>query len=373
MLCEKCGKKIKGDANFCEYCGEPLKKKTVTKYAKVKGVVVAVVVICIISLMILLNDNEAKYNNKIAEADQYLNELEYDKAETAYLEAIKIDRKQEPAYIKLADMYVENDRDEDAEDIVEEGKENIEEPSCEFLIVYNRLVNSEQYEAYYDLAAKYQNKYGSAWYDTFDDDRYGTLQGLCIVKLFDFDQDGSEELILGYIEKDEYGIESFNYEVWAWCDNKLCNVLPPVSCSQATDVWGGVITAVKDESIFLMVESQYMTGPEYDIENRMLNNSVVYMQYDGDTFSKKYTSVIAQNYIKTKYIVDGITVDTQKEYEELMKDLPQTKAYYPYEEDEFLEQENGILRMEIAGCIEYVRSIISETSVNMNTLKECAK
>lgn len=71
----------------------------------------------------LESKTSAEYNAKLSEADNYLEEQEYDKAETAYLEAIEIEPKKEQAYLQVADVYVTQKRYEDAEQILQKGQD----------------------------------------------------------------------------------------------------------------------------------------------------------------------------------------------------------------------------------------------------------
>lgn len=65
----------------------------------------------------------AEYNTKISEAEKYLNEEEYEKAETAYLQAIDIEPKKDDAYLQVADLYVSQEQYDDAENILQQGEE----------------------------------------------------------------------------------------------------------------------------------------------------------------------------------------------------------------------------------------------------------
>ena len=68
--------------------------------------IIIVVVAILISLVFVFNHTNTKeYDSKLEEAQKYVEEMNYEKAEIAYLEAIKIDSKQSKAYLKLADIY----------------------------------------------------------------------------------------------------------------------------------------------------------------------------------------------------------------------------------------------------------------------------
>ncbi len=85
-----------------------------------------VVIAIIISLVFVFNHTNTKeYDNKLNEAQKYVEELNYEKAEIAYLEAIKIDSKQSKAYLKLADIYIKNNQKDSAIKILKQAEKNI--------------------------------------------------------------------------------------------------------------------------------------------------------------------------------------------------------------------------------------------------------
>lgn len=75
-------------------------------------------------------------------------------------------------------------------------------------------IDLKQYQVYYDLCMEYQAKYGKPGYRETEGWDGVSLRGLFTIKLFDFDQDGSEELILVYSGSDEAGV-GFSYEIWS--------------------------------------------------------------------------------------------------------------------------------------------------------------
>lgn len=56
--------------------------------------IIAVVIAIVISLVFVFNRKDTKeYDNRLEQAQKYVEEMDYKRAETAYLEAIKIDSK----------------------------------------------------------------------------------------------------------------------------------------------------------------------------------------------------------------------------------------------------------------------------------------
>lgn len=134
-ICPSCGAKNPVENKFCESCGVAMEqdKKDVQPVKKsrkklVIAIAVGVLLLAAIAVAVFFfagDKEEAKYNTKITEADKYLEDQDYEKAETAYLEAIDIDPKKEPAYLKLADTYVVQDKGDEALSILETATQEI--------------------------------------------------------------------------------------------------------------------------------------------------------------------------------------------------------------------------------------------------------
>lgn len=90
-------------------------------------ITVAVVIAIVISLVFAFNRKDTKeYDDKLEQAQKYVEELDYKRAETAYLEAIKIDSKQPKAYLKIADVYIADGQADKAIKILNKGLKNID-------------------------------------------------------------------------------------------------------------------------------------------------------------------------------------------------------------------------------------------------------
>ena len=137
MFCEKCGAQLNSNERFCYRCGAkiPGQAENIQAVRKPKrigliilGVSLLVFVLAGMILLFLVFGNKGKrYEDQIALAERYLNELEYDKAIEAYKEAISIDPERSEAYIGLAKLYEETGDYEAAVDILEEGYEETED------------------------------------------------------------------------------------------------------------------------------------------------------------------------------------------------------------------------------------------------------
>ena len=79
---------------------EPSTKSLSKKKKLLIGVILGALIVAagVVGIVKYLESKtSAEYNAKLSEADNYLEEQEYDKAETAYLEAIEIEPKKEQA------------------------------------------------------------------------------------------------------------------------------------------------------------------------------------------------------------------------------------------------------------------------------------
>lgn len=79
------------------------------------------------ALFLLRYTKNKNYNEQISLGDKYLKEMNYEDAELAYIEAIKINEKQPAAYVKLADVYIETENLDAAENIIKKGIRYAEE------------------------------------------------------------------------------------------------------------------------------------------------------------------------------------------------------------------------------------------------------
>lgn len=172
MYCRNCGKENEDGAKFCGYCGSPMEsekehvevpekpvkvpaeKEKRERKGKKKGKIG--MILCLILLLlaaavaggIALKKQQIKkqYNSAVATGDKYLEKMEYEKAEAAYLEAIQIDQKQKEPYLKLIDIYIEDGKYKKAVDLAEEAKENVpKEEQQEFDEIIDEWENVEEY------------------------------------------------------------------------------------------------------------------------------------------------------------------------------------------------------------------------------------
>lgn len=168
MYCPNCGCYNDENAAFCGSCGTPLrtvqygreqsgqtadpvptypggqemkrmdggasippvqKKKKGGKIWLILAAVLVVIAAAVaaVFLWILPQQKVKQYNSLVAEGNRYLEEMDYEKAEDAFLEAIEIEPKEAEPYVKLADLYLDTGEKEKARQIIAEAREVLPE------------------------------------------------------------------------------------------------------------------------------------------------------------------------------------------------------------------------------------------------------
>ncbi|MGL6201970.1 MAG: tetratricopeptide repeat protein [Lachnospiraceae bacterium] len=155
MRCNQCGAENTDDVKFCISCGAEIKvpekniqKKKSYKILIIIGLFAAAAVVIMAGLFGLQKKQEKQYADKLDEGQKYLQDLEYEKAEASFLEAIEIDPKQSDAYMELGLVYDDQDLFEKAELVYQAATE----------------IDPNDGEAHYNLghAYKEQEKYEEA-------------------------------------------------------------------------------------------------------------------------------------------------------------------------------------------------------------------
>lgn len=89
--------------------------------------IIIIMIAIAVSLVFVFNRTSTKeYSNKLEEAQKYVEKMNYKKAEAVYLEAIKIDSRKTDAYLKLADIYLKQNKIDKFINILEKGIKNVE-------------------------------------------------------------------------------------------------------------------------------------------------------------------------------------------------------------------------------------------------------
>ncbi len=220
MFCIKCGAENPDNAKFCQKCGqkipqeEPLEndiaegdsaetqeqpeeqKKKVQEQNRRRQIIIggaialAAVIICIVALVVYNGQKASRYSGKMETADKYLQEMEYQKAEAAYLDAIKIDPKKEEPYIQLADLYTKQGRNEEAVNILKQGEKKTSGKKVKKKLA--AINATEPYRIYLDETLI--PKEGLADIGEFTDDGINKL-GMISAWNGDLNGDGTDEMI----------------------------------------------------------------------------------------------------------------------------------------------------------------------------------
>ena len=146
MRCRKCGKENNDGAKFCAYCGtvlsmpdsagiqskqqleendkEPVNKKKRKKWIWIMlSILVLIAAVAVAGIFITRRFREKQYDNSIAEGNRYLEELNYEKAEDSFLQAISVDPKQKEPYLKLIDIYTAQEKYDQVVETAEKAKD----------------------------------------------------------------------------------------------------------------------------------------------------------------------------------------------------------------------------------------------------------
>ena len=129
IYCPYCHRELTVVTKFCPSCGQSLAQvqapKQSTFLLRPLAIVLAVLIVAlgvVIALILAQRSGGTRsYDECMALAARYLEELDYEQAEAFYLEAIQIDPSQAAAYRELAQLYIDQGREEEALDVLEQG------------------------------------------------------------------------------------------------------------------------------------------------------------------------------------------------------------------------------------------------------------
>lgn len=130
MKCPKCNKEVKKGNKFCNFCGEklPEKKKPDKKILFPAGIgLICILIITLFAVFMTPKETEAaKIQKKLDLGNKYLNNAEYDKAEVAFNDALKIDDKSPDAALGLAKVYNGQKKPEKAVKFLKKASNNLQ-------------------------------------------------------------------------------------------------------------------------------------------------------------------------------------------------------------------------------------------------------
>ena len=85
------------------------------------------IVVTYLLLRVLLYKPVRKFMDERAQKIEHLEEMDYEKAEDVFLEAIAIEPRKEEPYVKLAGLYLDRGEREKAKQIIADAKQKAEE------------------------------------------------------------------------------------------------------------------------------------------------------------------------------------------------------------------------------------------------------
>lgn len=139
-------------------------KKDKKNYIFIIMIFLIIIAIVVSLVFVFSNDNIKDYENKLESAQKYVEDMDYKRAESLYLEAIKIDPNKKTAYLKLADVYIKDNKTEKAIEILEKGMKKISKKEKKAL--------EEKLEQLVAKTVKLNLIYNN------DNTQYGHIQGL---------------------------------------------------------------------------------------------------------------------------------------------------------------------------------------------------
>ena len=90
---------------------------------------------CVAGVLVFTGRQERRdYENYVASAEKYLEELDYESAQDAYLKAIEVDPRQADAYVGLAKTYLKQEDFDKAREILSQGQKSVSKEEAKRLI-----------------------------------------------------------------------------------------------------------------------------------------------------------------------------------------------------------------------------------------------
>ena len=239
MKCKNCGFENKENAKFCGNCGKNLTEKIPTEkpeqknndkkkiWILVTGILMIVLAVIIIRLL-NVEEDIPDYDSLLAKGDRYLEELDYENAEEAYLEAIAIEPKKKEPYLKLTQLYTEQENYKETLVAAEKAMEELpEEEREEFETIIEESTqkcNAALKEKYQEVVSEYTDALTNSskeyayipaekiqWIEESESNTPGSLYYV----LCDLNQDNLLECMVGcqpYEESRFLGIYAFDGE-----------------------------------------------------------------------------------------------------------------------------------------------------------------
>ena len=127
------------------------------------------------------------------------------------------------------------------------------------------------YAAYQEIVADYQNQYGIGTVQQVVDryDKLTSLMGVCIVRLLDFDKNGTEELLLIWAEGEELE-HSYAYGIWTSPDGRTAEKICENRILDGVQAYGPYIElAERTDGIYLGEDCAAPDGGESHVYRKV--------------------------------------------------------------------------------------------------------
>ena len=213
----------------------------VRKYRITISIVIVIIAILISLVFVFNNTNTKNYDNKLEQAQKYVDEMDYKKAEVVYLEVINIDAKQSKGYIKLSNLYLSMNKKNKAIKVLEKGLKNVDKDNQQE--IKDKLKKYKNEEKMYEEYAKIASKYLKAAndkniYENYDFSGYEDINTEYIIdcnnygyeasfSLYDINKDNVPELLIG-LSKEDYQDYHNIYDAYTFVDGKIYQLMAGV-------------------------------------------------------------------------------------------------------------------------------------------------
>lgn len=218
MYCKNCGTEIKKEGNYCPKCGTLLKKPEKRR----KSLIILPVLLVLAipgSVFFFQQYKNVKYKNCMIEGKIYQEQGDIENAKSCYEEAVEVKPDQSEPYDEMLKMHWNLSETEEFVNLAEEAGENTDEKE-HFEILEKLGGEYGMYQAYEEIFAEYAQSASGIKLAS------GILQsyGLVFAELLDFNNDGTDELMLAYTETRyedtpgtlPYPTNDFKIEVWGY-------------------------------------------------------------------------------------------------------------------------------------------------------------
>lgn len=210
----------------------------VRKYRITISIVIVIIAILISLVFVFNNTNTKNYDNKLEQAQKYVEEMDYKKAEVTYLEVINIDAKQVKGYIELSNLYLSMNKKDKAIKVLKKGLKNVDKDNQQ--AIKDKLKKYKNEEKMYEEYAKIASKYLKAAndkniYENYDFSGYEDINTEYIIdcnnygyeasfSLYDINKDNVPELLIGLSKEDYHNI----YDAYTFVDGKIYQLMAGV-------------------------------------------------------------------------------------------------------------------------------------------------